>query len=61
MLTRWVLSGTHRGEFHGIAPTGKAIRVEGMSLDRIEDGLVAEGFDGWDALGLRRQLGVRID
>ena len=61
VLTRWVLSGTHRGEFHGIAPTGKAIRVEGMSLDRIEDGLVAEGFDGWDALGLRRQLGVQID
>jgi hypothetical protein len=29
-----------------------------MSLDRIEDGQIAEGFDGWDALGLRRQLGV---
>ena len=61
VLTRWVLTGTHRGEFLGIAPTGKAIRVEGMSLDRIEGGLVAEGFDGWDALGLRRQLGVQID
>ena len=61
VLTRWTLTGTHRGEFLGIAPTGRAIRVEGMSLDRIEDGLVAEGFDGWDALGLRRQLGVEID
>jgi hypothetical protein len=29
-----------------------------MSLDRVEDGMVAEGFDGWDALGLRRQLGL---
>ena len=29
-----------------------------MSLDRVEDGWVAEGFDGWDALALRRQLGL---
>ncbi|HEY7033830.1 MAG TPA: ester cyclase [Thermomicrobiales bacterium] len=58
VLTRWVMTGTHRGEFLGIPATGRAIRVAGMSLDRIEDGLVAEGFDGWDALGLRRQLGV---
>ena len=58
VLTRWVLTGTHRGAFLGLAPTGKAIEVSGMSLDRIEDGRVAEGFDGWDALGLRRQLGL---
>ncbi|MGI8476283.1 MAG: ester cyclase [Thermomicrobiales bacterium] len=59
VLTRWVLTGTHRGEFLGVAPSGKAIRVQGMSLDRIEDGWVAEGFDGWDALGMRQQLGIR--
>jgi hypothetical protein len=29
-----------------------------MSLDRIENGLVAEGFDGWDNYGFRKQLGV---
>lgn len=29
-----------------------------MSLDIIRDGQIAEGFDGWDALGLRRQLGA---
>ena len=59
VLTRWVLTGTHQGEFLGVAPSGKAIRVQGMSLDRIEDGWVAEGFDGWDALGMRQQLGIR--
>jgi steroid delta-isomerase-like uncharacterized protein len=58
VLTRWVLTGTHQGEFLGIPATGRPIRVAGMSLDRIEDGLVVEGFDGWDALGLRQQLGV---
>jgi steroid delta-isomerase-like uncharacterized protein len=58
VLTRWVLTGTHTGEYLGLPATGKSIRIEGMSLDRIEDGWVAEGFDGWDALALRRQLGL---
>ena len=58
VLTRWTFTGTHQGEFLGAPATGNRITVEGMSLDRIEDGLVAEGFDGWDNLGFRRQLGL---
>lgn len=58
VLTRWVLTGTHQGEYLDAAPTGRQIRVEGMSLDRIEDGWVAEGFDGWDNYGFRKQLGL---
>jgi steroid delta-isomerase-like uncharacterized protein len=58
VLTRWVLTGTHQGPFLGLEPTGAAIRVSGMSLDRVENGMVVEGFDGWDALGMRRQLGL---
>lgn len=58
VLTRWVLTGTHQGPFLGLEPTGTAIKVNGMSLDRVENGMVVEGFDGWDALGMRRQLGL---
>lgn len=59
VLTRWILTGTHSGAaFMGKEPTGNAIRVEGMSLDRIAEGMVQEGCDGWDALGFRRQLGL---
>lgn len=59
ILTRWIQTGTHTGApFMGVEATGVKIRVEGMSLDRIDDGWVAEGFDGWDALALRRQLGL---
>jgi predicted ester cyclase len=59
VLTRWVLTGTHSGApFMGKAPSGNKIRVEGMSLDRIANGMVQEGCDGWDALGFRRQLGL---
>ncbi len=41
--------------------TGNKITVEGMSLDRIENGLVVEGFDGWDNVGFRRQLGLKVE
>ncbi len=58
VLSRWVLTGTFEGELLGAKGDGRKIRVEGMSLDRIEDGIVAEGFDGWDNYGFRKQLGV---
>src|SRR3954451_12477712 len=56
VLTRWTLTGTHQGEFLGAPGSGNKIKVEGMSFDTITDGLVAEGFDGWDNLGFRKQL-----
>ena len=58
VLSRWVFTGTFEGELLGATGDGRKIRVEGMSLDRIENGLVAEGFDGWDNYGFRKQLGV---
>ncbi len=61
VLTRWTLTGTHQGEFLGAPATGNKIKIEGMSLDRIENGLVAEGFDGWDNYGFRKQLGLNLD
>lgn len=58
VLTRWVMTGTHLGPYLGAVPTGRKIRVDGMSLDRFKDGIVIAGFDGWDALGFRQQLGL---
>ena len=58
VLTRWTLTGTHRGEFMGIPATGRRIAVTGMSLDLLANGQIMSGFDSWDALGLHRQLGA---
>jgi steroid delta-isomerase-like uncharacterized protein len=58
VLTRWTLTGTHSAEFLGIPATGRRISVQGMSLDRIADGMIVEGFDGWDNWGVRVQLGL---
>ena len=58
VVARWTLTGTHRGPFLGIPATGKSIRVGGMSMDHLQDGVLVSGFDGWDSLGLRQQLGA---
>jgi predicted ester cyclase len=59
VLARWELTGTHSdAPFLGVEPTGTRIRVQGMSFDRIENGQCVEGFDGWDGVRLRRQLGL---
>ena len=59
VVTRWHLTGTHTGaDFQGISPSGKSVAVDGVSIDTIKDGVVLDGFDAWDALGFRQQLGA---
>jgi len=58
VVARWTLTGTHTGPFMGAAPTGREIRVGGMSMDHLQDGVLVSGFDGWDNFGLRQQLGL---
>ena len=58
VVTRFTWSGTHQGEFEGIAPTGRSISVQGIWIHRLEGGRIVEGRD-WgqvDWLGLLRQL-----
>ena len=59
MITRWHLTGTHSGsDFQGIKASGKSVAVDGVSIDTIKDGVVLDGFDAWDSLGFRQQLGI---
>jgi steroid delta-isomerase-like uncharacterized protein len=57
-VTRWVVTGTHTGEGLGFAPTGRAIRITGMTWVRIADGKMVEGWDYWDRAQLYEALGV---
>lgn len=58
VVSRWLLTGTHSGEFWGAGPTGNRISVDGVSIDRIQAGMVVSGFDAWDSMVLRRQIGL---
>jgi steroid delta-isomerase-like uncharacterized protein len=58
VLTRFLWSGTHQGEFLGIPATNRAIRVWGMVIDRFEDRKVKSTRILLDTLSMMQQLGV---
>lgn len=57
VVFRAVLSGTHRGDFMGVAATGRRISVALMDMVRFDDsGRFAEQWGGPDLWDIRRQL-----
>ncbi|MDH5619580.1 MAG: ester cyclase [Gammaproteobacteria bacterium] len=54
--TRWHMTGTHRGEFRGIAGTGRSVRITGIFFDRVKDGKLVETWANYDLYGLLEQI-----
>jgi predicted ester cyclase len=50
--------GTQRGDFQGIAPTGKQIIITDIIVTRFHEGKAVELWAQFDALSLLQQLGV---
>ncbi len=48
VVVRWCASGTHSGEGLGIEPTQQQLVVRGMTWQRFKDGVLVEGWDGWN-------------
>ena len=55
---RWTACGTHKGDFMGIAATGKQVTVTGIGIDRIVGGKAVEHWESFDQFGMMQQLGV---
>jgi steroid delta-isomerase-like uncharacterized protein len=58
VFSRFTWHGTHRGEFFGVAATGRKITVKGTVVDRVVAGKMVESRILMDSLGMMRQLGV---
>jgi steroid delta-isomerase-like uncharacterized protein len=58
VVERWTGRGTHRGEFQGIAPTGREVAVPGVVFYRLREGQIVEFRGAFDALSLLQQLGA---
>jgi predicted ester cyclase len=56
--TRWIATGTQRGEWQGIAPTDREVTWQGINVFRIACGQIVESWGEADHLGLLSQLGA---
>jgi steroid delta-isomerase-like uncharacterized protein len=57
----WVLlsyTGTHKGEFMGLPPTGKAITTKSVDIYRVVNGKLAEYWNVTDNLDILRKTGA---
>lgn len=49
--------GTHRGEFLGVASTGKQLEWNAINIYRFKDGKTIETWQLLDVWGIMRQMG----
>lgn len=58
VATRWKLFGTHEGPFQGTPPSGRKIEMTGITIFRLADGRLVEGWTNEDTFGLLQQIGA---
>jgi steroid delta-isomerase-like uncharacterized protein len=58
LVVRNTVTGTHQGEYMGIAPTGKSVTYNEVFIFRFANGRIAETWGVVDVLSQMKQLGV---
>lgn len=54
----WVSHGTHRGRMLNIPPSGRQVKVHGVSFLTLEGDKIVRGLHIWDLAGMLRQIGL---
>jgi len=60
VIIRYILRGTHKGDWHGIPATGNKFEISSTFIIRIENGKVVEEREDFDQLGFMLQLGMEL-
>lgn len=55
---RNTVTGTHRGDYRGLPPTGKSVKYDEIFIFRFAEGRIAEIWGVVDLLSQMRQLGA---
>jgi steroid delta-isomerase-like uncharacterized protein len=58
VATRFLASGTHRGELAGVAASGRKVSVECITISRVVNGLIVEDVELFDQLGMFQTIGT---
>ena len=57
-VARWTAVGTHEGDLLGIPATHREVRMTGIDILRIADGLIVERWGETNALQTMQQIGA---
>jgi len=57
VVVRWLMQGTDLGGYEQHAPTGRSMRLSGITMMRIEGQQIVEEWNEVDIAGMLRQLG----
>jgi steroid delta-isomerase-like uncharacterized protein len=60
VVARNTVTGTHRGEYLGMPPTGRRITYDEVFIVRFANGRIVESWGIVDVLAQMRQLGVSV-
>jgi steroid delta-isomerase-like uncharacterized protein len=58
VVIRQTWTGTHKGEFMGVPPTGKSVSIGVIDIIRMADGKCVEHWGQMDSMGMMQQLGA---
>jgi len=54
----WTFTGTHKGEYRGVAATNKKVSVDGITVHHVTNGKIIDSYANWDTWGMMKELGV---
>ena len=58
VMLQGTATGTHKGDFRGIAPTDKKVTFGYVNIFRIADGKIVEEWDVYDVMNAYQELGI---
>jgi steroid delta-isomerase-like uncharacterized protein len=58
VVFRWTARGTHMGNLGAMPPSGKSVKLTGITWHRLAGGKIVESYAEIDSLTLLQQLGV---
>ena len=59
VATSFTLTGTFKGEYMGMTPTGKKVKVTGIVITRWAGGKEVEAWESLDTFSFYQQMGVK--
>ena len=60
MVELWTVTGTNEGSFMEQPPTGMPLKISGVTIARVVNGLTVEEWVYWDTLAVQQQLGYTL-